>query len=1032
MYGIVIRMMQKRSAAWLLVFCSGMLAASMGASMAAAQPAYPPHAAIAYPTGEITVEFDGESGDYNLQNQAVDPPIVYQIKTNDSLLKQGHLSLQATVDERQRMIPCYVGGFYVRNASGQMLNPKEAASPTTSELIAHVQEGNRVIFDYADVIDGERLTKRYTFELVGNTLVMDLQDTTATETQARYVAFAFETPRYLRNGKIIDLPGVPFPIMQAMDAVFVSTYVDPFRSNLSGYEITRQNPSSIRASASNTPAWMNLVEGKPRWPMHVRAYLTIDPEMLNVLPTKQHRPNANRLQNARSIIELSEQALAAPENMPYGLVRRWVAPANGTIDLEGQFSLRSEESAFCEVTLIETANPETPRSLFTQFLQTGEKDKTAIRGRFPVQEGDQLLFTHRGPAVMQGGALGIDITLYLGDQQYASLEHFGPNQGEMQWYYEEIRQGRRSPLLWNPQAQRWESPTTRAFQAAGRMVNRSGPRGDAFARAERFFDDLNALGFSQLGFVMPSWDDYAAAGAVSADATDPQTWGSQQSLDALMARQEDAGNQVMRYVPKETLLSIGQQSIMQSAIQPAALQEEGKTPMEIFVENTFTQLQDYIRQTSKQSGAMVQVFSPYDLALIQRRSLKPQMVFGPLGSQKMLSFTNSLANETLAEGMPLLLDMSEPDLQRFSPLLQGETSGVLAPLASDEQYSMVVDAALELFPLGSGVGLGGYGGFSPHHENDAPIDPRFYPFSDYLTSTVMFGRVPHLSDALWHTQMTYEEWRNQLVVALSLVYPVAAEYLAPGNQVEAIDYVAGVDERLRIEELIRQDRITEASRIIIRYANGLHVFANRDDQAWDARGSGLTQDRIQPGGFLAVNAQSGLLVLMGERFGRPFAASMTDNRFFLHSQDERLIEFGPYATDGLCMVYDSAWTERPNVILMNAREVLRADSLAPVMRSNERISAELRWTSPAQATVKITDAQGPSVMLELFALPNRLLEAQSLRITQIGPDDSTDVKEANWRMIEAGAAQGIRIGGVQTGQTFRIELEPRLESVPGS
>jgi hypothetical protein len=71
-------------------------------------------------------------------------------------------------------------------------------------------------------------------------------------------------------------------------------------------------------------------------------------------------------------------------------------------------------------------------------------------------------------------------------------------------------------------------------------------------------------------------------------------------------------------------------------------------------------------------------------------------------------------------------------------------------------------------------------------------------------------------------------------------------------------------------------------------------------------------------------------------------------------------------------------------------------------------------------------------MLELFALPNRLLETQSLRITQIRPDDSTDVEEANWRMIEAGAAQGIRIGGVQTGQTFRIELKPRLESVPGS
>lgn len=125
----IVREGRRQIASSALVFIC--VAAILFSWSAAAQSSMIPYAASRYAQDQATVQFDADAEEYVFINTEVEPSVAYRLNLKDGRLQQGNLSITVRVEDRFLLIPVHQGGFYVRNAQGQILSPSDAASPQT-------------------------------------------------------------------------------------------------------------------------------------------------------------------------------------------------------------------------------------------------------------------------------------------------------------------------------------------------------------------------------------------------------------------------------------------------------------------------------------------------------------------------------------------------------------------------------------------------------------------------------------------------------------------------------------------------------------------------------------------------------------------------------------------------------------------------------------------------------------------------------------------------------------------------------------
>lgn len=1001
----------------------------LGTSLqASAQPTMIPSSAARYDISGVSVGYLENSQDYLFSNLNGQPEVDYMFSLGNprSSSSIGILNLRASVDSRHTYFPFYQGGFYVRNATGVLLDPQDVATQAEVTIVNHGVQDNRVIIDYAEVIDGETLTKQYVLELIGNTLVMQLSDTTIQDTTAQYVGFHFGKARFIRDGKILELPGMPFPVIEGLENVYMSTYVDPLLSNLSRYEETREDIRGRIVTACNTPAWMapEALEAGER--MRVTAYFTLGNHWTDVLPVLR-RSNSSTPKPSL-VIDVSEAPLARSEALPYHVVRRWESPNNGRIDLDAQFELEQGSSAIIEVSLIEQSSPDTPRLLFSQMLNRGQKPVTAIEGEFPIQKGDQLLFTHKGPHSVSGGHLKSDIRIRLGNILYDCQYDFGPEQGEHQWYFEEVIQGERSPMLWNPQRGRWESLQTRAYQTADSLVSLSAPPGDAYKNAEAFLDQIDRMGVRNFHLMARGWNRNATDDIEAA----PEYWGKRETLNRIHDNQNERGNTVLFDIPQSTIISTAVQALMAGEPAEPIVEElpeappEPTSPMTTFLQSLGEHISD-AQTTGSAEGVMIQIphpsrfgsLLPYDPGMQQ---------FGPEGSSQTVRNLAAWADTLRAQGNPLFAELiGFPELDTILSAA-GTADAIFAPYIPPATPGFIFDAYLRLQSDLGWVGLGGYNTFVANQMDSGPIDPRFFPMDLYHTYTLLLRRIPQVSGRVWYPSLTSRQQRKHWLESISLLQPVAEQYSEPGTTVEEIHYLEEDDWAVDLPTLLARERIEPIDHIRVQYSNNLIVYANTGNDIWRVLGIGLIQDRIAPGGFLAINGKAGLISIIGRRYDRPFSACVTQDYIFINSRDRELFEYEPFATDGMCRVNRTGFANRWDLVALDATEVLETEALQPLFRSNQRMDLIANWITPQRIEIEVLDISEGENLLDWFVLPDAEVDESTIQVLRERHDGEQDTVETT--PIRSGLREGIRMTGIQRGD--RLILTRSLPGTPGT
>ncbi|MBI1388745.1 MAG: hypothetical protein GC154_09895 [bacterium] len=939
------------------------------AGVNAAPLSAPPVASLLASPESASARFALNTQEYTFSDISKQSPVEYSLRLSDPRMALGMIQVTGRLNTIQRFIPFYQAGFWIKDASGELLSPLKVASEGKTQLIDQKLEGNRLSLDYEDTIGGVSLRKRYEFSLRGKTLIMRLSDLTGPKDGFRYVGFSFGRARYLGRGRVMQLPTAPFPIMQSLGEYYLSTYIDPFLSNCNRFTYASKAFNTRMTTASNTPAWIEETPGEPHDPLHVTAYLTISDDPLEVLPSRPAAddPAAADLRN-RIVMEWNETPFLPTGLSALSLARRWKAQQNGFINLNGTIELAGQRNAQCEVVLYPSGGE--PKLLFSQWLNPKDKPATGLTGEFPMTEGDELLFVCRTPAIMTDGEVKFRIQIKQGDETYDSLNDFSGVQGQRGWSYEEARDGDYSLLIWNEEKSRWESPGSRAWQTAYSLVCRSGPRGDAFATAKTFLEQFKAMGLDDTLMVLHNWDE-RARDEHNATAMQSDAWGAKASLESL------------------------EQSLIASGVRLATgMPHEAAIDMTPFLSTSIAELEE-----DDGEGTFLSVAEP---------------------ASSETPTADAEAGETNID----VMHIAPPSDPHLTEAVYRFAWNMPFPYLLPGEFPLYVDDALRNQRARRPVtGFGGYAAFLGEPD-DETVDARFFPMDEYLTATVCFGRVPHLSDAIWKPGQSAREIARDAVAAYGLLKPVMAEILDPFNAPSKIEYFDESGQAFDAKGVLLKRSLSELvnyNRLHIEYANGLNVWANRSNQEWHLESGMLGTDRIKPGGFLARNERTGVFAVIGRRGHRTYSASLNPTSIFIQSRDEGLLRLGDYAADGVCRMTQGPAAGLWNITLLNAHEVDESNRLRPLLRSNETIDCALQWLDPNHAKLTVFHCND-GAMVELFAAPSAWFDDNApLNITRkrAGADDQAAVE---WSRSENDGQPGIRVSGVNSGDVYTFMM----------
>lgn len=953
--------------------------------------------------------------------------VTYAINARDNNVLKGMINVRVTIGETKRLIPIFQGGPIVQDASGPVLFPSDAGDGRTIQLLSHELRGNEAVFFYEEKIKDQVLHRAYHYSIRGKTLIMQATGDIVNSSAAFYCGFDMGKSRMTESPVTFRLPSVPLPVVFVDNQYFLSTYVDPLLSALGRYEITEDTLRGRAIQVGNTPAWLVSNGQGKRPPLEAIAYLTVSDRMLDVIPSCEGDAGkeVNPLRD-KAVIDIQQLPLTYRPFLPVETIRRWEAPSDGQVRLEGMFQLQKGESASCNVVLRE-AKAEKDRMLFSQILDSTIKSAAGMKGNFPVRQGDQLLFSLSGPAVMDGGEVLMDVRMEYEGESYSSYEDFSSQQGAKGWYYEQRIGTERTLMVWNPDLGQWESPFTRSLQTAATLVCRTGTVGDAFEAAKQFFQELRWLGISNQCFLIRDWSSHSRIAPPPDMHHSELAWGTSNRLLELSQQEIGRGNLLTPVVGADQLMHLmpGEGQTGESLTALTSLLQGG------IADQCVKALQDYVTgMDSKFHRKGLWLEAPAGLNRIKT----PELYYPLLGVSE--SSTKAAKDFVLRQiktirefsGSPLLLEWRDTEM-RLDAYAWPLFNGIAPPLFKDSNTLNLVDEEIYLGRKNLRIGFGSYEGFFQGVASGSAVDLRMFPLDQYMTSLLVYGRVPLLSGHVWSSGLSGRDIRKYLLETISLLQPVAREYLDLANEAKSILYqtASEPDREMIAEEVLLRKLAEQANRVTIEYANGLHIHANRSGQPWLVEEEGLPAEQISGDGFLAFNPKTGLLAAIGQQGDRTFSVCRTPKTFFLYSRSGGLARYELFSTDGMVKRWKNPFSDRSDMACLNGTEVNYADPMHPILRSNRRIDCCVEWKSDKQVDLHILQADEGPVLLEFFDAPSIWFEneGKNLMIVCYNEEDEKPKDTPKWYVTASGGTRGVRFVEVHSGERYTITYGAR-------
>ncbi len=980
-------------------------------------------------TKNNSVIYNKEADEYNLGYKDDSIDLIYNIKNNDSSLLRGMISVRVMIGETERIIPIYQGGAIIRDASGKDWLPAENSKDRAVRLISHEIKDNGVLFQFEEIFKDQSLSKAYKFSISGKTLIIHATGVVTNSTSAYYAGFDIGKNRLISSPKIINFPSIPLPVTQINDKYFFSTYVDPLLSSTGHYEMTAEIDRRAM-QVSNTPAWLVADASGIRQPLDVVSYLTISNHVTDVLPSVSTSTKGADSIRDKVIVDIDNAPFAQYSLAPVETIRRWEVPESGNIKLKGVFQLQGGDFAVGSVVLLE-AKTDRERVLFSQVLDSSDKKAAGMEGDFPIEKGDQLLFTVSGSAIMDGGQVVLDVELVHNNNDFSSYRDFSNIQGENGWYYEQRLGADRRLMVWNAELTQWQSPFTRSFQNSSTLVCRSGYSGDVYKEAGRFFDQLHGMGLSDLAFLVRGWSDYARLAPSPAMRHSSEIWGASVNLLEITRKEKERHNLVIPVVETKQI----------GLPDPATLlngQSIANLQFLLFkddlVGTSVEALHKYITDCDRKmhrSGLMLD--APLGFDQISHSSLYYKMLGLkiPSSNEAALQARKHISSIKKFAGEPLLLAWNDLDA-RFDMYSSYLFGGIAASRDKMSNMNNLVDEDIRCGRLvGPRIGFGSYETFYQKNKSNTPTDVRLFPLDQYMTSTLAFGRAPMISGDVWFPGFNARDMRRYLMETIVLIQPVAREYLNRSNDVVKIGYYTEIDvhNEMSVDEVLLKNLEDKAVRVRIQYTDGLEIFANRCTGTWNIEGDDGMDIVIARDGFLARNAKTGLFSLIGALGDGTFSMQSTAKSDFLHSRDGNLIRGGKYSTDGMMHRWANEHSSHRNTACLAVTEVNQLEPLTPILRSNKRIDCSIHWISNEQVSIDIMKTDDGPILLEYFDAPQLWLENEGKnlsiqRLVEGSPDAENPV---NWYIAASNSRSGIRFTDIQQGEQYVITYKAVVE-----
>lgn len=966
--------------------------------------------------------------EYRLTYQDGEKSVEYSIRPRDPYISRGMISVRVMVDTRRRIIPLKEAGLLVRTATGEILSTTSVAAKSNVAMVTHELNGPRLRMLYEEELDGRTLRKEYRYSIKGKTLVIEAFSDEVSNATTGYIGFDFGDTLYAPDAKILTLPSSPFPVMSVGGEHFMTTYADPLASTSFRYERTRDVENYRMAQASNTPAWLIEDARGNLPPLRVKAYLTVSDSILDTLPMAGPPGAGAEAVRTRTVLDLNEYPLAQRPQYPRRLHRRWIAPESGLLKLKGSLSLVEGIRGTVEIRL-KKAGSGKEMVLFTQILEPDAKAATGAAGEFPVSAGDEISIVTYAPAYMTGGLVGMNLRFELNGAVYSTLEDFAGEPGRRGWWYGETRGDAQTPLVWNETRRRWESADTRAWISPAMNASRAGRPGDAFISGELFLRELRALGMDRLLCLFDGWSARATEGGPMDARAGADAWGTVSTLDRLTKDHIEAGGLAA------PMVSLGglKRSIRQSA---AAMLDGAAFPAALPpLANLFMGADQYAETVIESLGGKMR-FN----AIAAKDFPHHEGLYMKLSATGLLdregSYTHPLSwiagqwNEFDGRiPRPALAELRGGEFMNL--FWQRGADGVLLPRNPRSNQNHFLDEDLRIGRLGTPrIGMGAYGQFF-QMAPDAFADPRVNSLDHYLTSTVLFARAPFLSTKLYHRNMDGHDMRETLLEAYALTRPVADEYVPPENAAERIEYRTADGKAYTANEMLFLDEPADINRFFVKYQNGLRIYGNLSGEPWPLPEPILPGAAIARDGFMAVNDKTGLVSLIGEQSGRPFAAARAGDSFFLNSRSGHLIEVPPLAADGLVYVRNAPGGRR-HAACAGVTEVMWSQDLRPLLRTAAPASLALNWITPDSFEIWVFDAFRGPVFLEYFDVPAEWFPedgAPRLTVEARLEDGGEGIAPPAWSAAETvNGRAGLRFPALHGGSIVTVTRMPGVDA----
>lgn len=974
-----------------------------------------------------SVLYNPSRQEYSFEYKNGEETVEYTIRTNDPYIEQGMISIRARLDLARTIIPLKSAGLLVRGATGKIYSTTEMTASGLCRFVTHYMDQGSAVFSYEETLGDRNLAKDYRISMRGKTLILHASSHTVSDATTGYIGFDFGETLYTPNGEIMEFSSSPYPVLKAFDLVYMSSYVDPFLSTTARYENTAIVHNRRNAQASNTPAW--LIEGiyGDIPPLNITAYVTLSTNWKDVIPKLPTSSTKSNKQNS-FILDLDDLPLAQRPYMPLEVIRKWTAPSDGTLKLKGTVALLEGQQSAFEIRIKRT-NRQEPLVMYSQIFTPTQKENTGLTGTFPVTKGDELWFVSSSPEVMSDGVLGMNIEFRFAGDRYSSIMNYGNQQGYKGWSYQQKRGPLTTPLLWNKQSKRWESPDTRSWISPKTTASRMGAKGDAFHIANQFYDELNALGINNVVYGMNGWDLTAKTSLESPEETKSSAWGTISSLQELTKHEIDRGNLVVPHVSLSSL---------KNTVKPIALTQylnsimKWQVPKEQEMVNLLDEAIKYrllkLDAAMQYNGLWLEGLPHPEGTYRYTSTLKW------LGSHQdhfsNYEYTDQLVRSRLDQfSFPIFWEGDFFDDQQHWFWSQ-YADAVNTPKNNVPNQALVLDTDVELGNRVKRIGFGRMGQYFQPNEPDALVDARFNSMDAYLTATLSERRIPYLTNQYTNSQWSGHDFRKWLLESYALTKPVAEQYLHPDFYAENITYQNTDGEILNTTDAMAVENTDNIQRVIINYNNGLRIYANRSGNSWTVPESFLPVVSVKKDGFLAINERSGLISTIGTLGGNEYSAARTGDTFFLHSRDGKLMDVAPVLTDGMTYIRNSKISGKQDVTVLGVSELTRSGTLQPMIRASKRMDATIRWTSPETLDIWIFDAMQGKYLFEYYEIPQEWFDQDTnlIEVTRQWEHEEKVEVEPNWSIVNNGNIQGIRLPSAQGGLIYHITKKTAQET----